>query len=123
MAAGAHHPARPNLFEPSQLKRCAIYAAPVPLMRLLIAGLVALGVSSLHVGFVHAEPDLSLMRALLLLRYQDRADRKIVPVKVASAMSRCLATWDRTSGMSKKVWKQTCKRVVKENPGLYSKPF
>jgi hypothetical protein len=41
----------------------------------------------------------------------------------ASAMGRCLATWDRTSGMSKRQWKATCKRVVKENPGLYSKPF
>jgi hypothetical protein len=40
-----------------------------------------------------------------------------------SPISRCLATWDRTSGMSKKQWKTTCKRVVKENPGLYSKPF
>jgi hypothetical protein len=40
-----------------------------------------------------------------------------------SPMSRCLATWDRTSGMSKRAWKATCKRVVKENPGLYSKPF
>lgn len=123
MVASAHHPARPNLFEPSQQKRRATYAAPVPLMRLLTASLVALGASSLHVGFVHAEPDISLMRAAVLLRYQDRADGKFVPVKAASAMSRCLATWDRTSGMSKKVWKQTCKRVVKENPGLYSKPF
>jgi|SRR5262245_23121308 len=44
-------------------------------------------------------------------------------VRAASPMSRCLATWDRTSGMSKKQWKATCRRVVKENPGLYSKPF
>ena len=47
----------------------------------------------------------------------------IVRAAGASPISRCLATWDRTSGMSKKQWKATCKRVVKENPGLYSKPF
>ena len=44
-------------------------------------------------------------------------------VKGTSPLRRCLATWDRTSGMSKQEWKSTCKRVVKENPGLYSKPF
>jgi hypothetical protein len=41
----------------------------------------------------------------------------------ATPISRCLATWNRTSGMSKKQWKATCKRVVKANPGLYNKPF
>lgn len=47
----------------------------------------------------------------------------IVHVKATSAMSRCLATWDRSSQMSKQEWKRTCQRVVKENPGLYNKPF
>src|SRR5262245_45656165 len=46
----------------------------------------------------------------------------MVRAEGASAMSRCLATWDRTSGMSKGQWKATCKRVVKENPGLYANP-
>lgn len=49
--------------------------------------------------------------------------KTIVRVAGASPMSRSLATWDRTSGMSKKEWKATCERLVKENPGLYSKPF
>jgi hypothetical protein len=44
-------------------------------------------------------------------------------VKATSAMKRCLATWDRSSQMSKQEWKKTCKRVVRENPGLYDKPF
>jgi hypothetical protein len=77
---------------------------------MLTAGLVALGVSSLHVGFVYAEPDRPLLAQAL---GQDREDVRIIPTKAASAMSKCLATWDRTSGMSKKVRKQTCKRVVK----------
>jgi len=56
-----------------------------------------------------------------LVRSQE--SKWMVRAEGASAMSRCLATWDRTSGMSKRQWKATCKRVVKENPGLYSKPF
>ena len=40
-----------------------------------------------------------------------------------SPMSRCMATWDPSTQMSKQVWRETCKRTVKENPGLYSKPF
>jgi hypothetical protein len=75
--------------------RTNFYQQPI---RMLAASLLAVGVSSLHLG-VGAE------------------------AKDASAMSRCLATWDRTSGMSKRTWKQTCKRVVKRHPGLYSKPF
>jgi hypothetical protein len=56
-------------------------------------------------------------------RVRSQASKWIVRAAGASPISRCLATWDRTSGMSKKQWKSTCKRVVKENPGLYSKPF
>jgi hypothetical protein len=44
-------------------------------------------------------------------------------LRIVSPMARCLATWDRSSQMSKREWKQTCKRVVKNNPRLYSKPF
>lgn len=40
-----------------------------------------------------------------------------------SPMSRCMATWDPSTQMSKRVWRETCKRTVRENPGLYSKPF
>ena len=43
--------------------------------------------------------------------------------KAASPMSRCMATWDPSTQMSKQEWRKTCKRTVKKNPGLYSKPF
>jgi len=62
-------------------------------------------------------------RAVDLSQEEGQEGKIIVRVAGASPMSRCLATWDRTSGMSKKEWKATCRRVVKENPGLYSKPF
>jgi hypothetical protein len=43
--------------------------------------------------------------------------------RVTSPMARCLATWDRSTQMSKREWKATCRRVVKTNPGLYNKQF
>jgi hypothetical protein len=43
--------------------------------------------------------------------------------RATSPMARCLATWSRATQMSKSEWKATCRRVVKNNPGLYSKPF
>ena len=95
--------------------------------RICIAALsaVALGLSVLDI-----EPDLAVDLAVAtggpvageaLVRSQE--SKWIVRAEGASPMSRCLATWDRTSGMSKKQWKATCKRVVKENPRLYSRPF
>ena len=47
----------------------------------------------------------------------------VLLVRATTPMARCMATWDRSSQMSKRVWKQTCRRVVKNNPGLYNKPF
>ena len=44
-------------------------------------------------------------------------------VRIVTPMARCMATWDRSSQMSKREWKETCKRVVKNNPRLYNKPF
>jgi len=38
-------------------------------------------------------------------------------------MERCIATWDRATQMSKQEWRETCKRTVKENPGLFNKPY
>src|SRR5215471_6355135 len=35
----------------------------------------------------------------------------IVRAVGATPMSRCLATWDPTSGMSRRQWKATCRRV------------
>ena len=85
--------------------------------------LVAVGTSIQFLGPVQAaEPD-----GLLFVQAQVHQAQVLkggsTGAKGASPMSRCLATWDRTSQMSKQEWRQTCKRVVKENPGLYSKPF
>ena len=49
--------------------------------------------------------------------------RDKAPHATVSPMSRCMATWDPSTQMSKQAWRETCKRMVKENPGLYSKPF
>ena len=49
--------------------------------------------------------------------------RSLQTARATSAMARCLATWDRSSQMSRREWKETCKRVVKTNPALYNKSF
>jgi hypothetical protein len=38
-------------------------------------------------------------------------------------MERCITSWDRATQMSKQEWRETCKRTVKENPDLYSRPY
>jgi hypothetical protein len=40
-----------------------------------------------------------------------------------TAMARCLETWDRATQMTKEEWRESCKRSIQENPGLYTKPF
>ena len=40
-----------------------------------------------------------------------------------TAMARCLETWDRATQMTKDEWRESCKRSIQENPGLYTKPF
>jgi len=58
-------------------------------------GAAALGLSVMDVELaLAAEPEESLFW--------------IVRTGGASPISRCLATWDRTSGMSKQEWKATC---------------
>ena len=44
-------------------------------------------------------------------------------VRATTPMDRCMATWSPSTQMSKREWKDSCKRVVKNNPGLYNKPF
>lgn len=82
----------------------------------LLASLLIAGVAFPLVGAVRAEPSLPALT---------KADRQqnVHRVRAASAMARCLATWDRSSQMSRREWKETCRRVVKNNPGLYNKPF
>jgi len=58
-----------------------------------------------------------------VLRDAPTTERGALVVRVVSPMARCMATWDRSSQMSKREWKETCKRVVKNNPRLYNKAF
>ena len=101
----------------------ALPTLAVAFARMSALGLVALGTFILLLGLAQAaEPG-----RLLLVQAQVHQAQALKGGKTgdkgAAAMSRCLATWDPTSQMSKQEWRQTCKRVVKENPGLYSKPF
>jgi hypothetical protein len=57
------------------------------------------------------------------LRDAPTTERDALVLRVVSPMARCMATWDRSSQMSKREWKETCKRVVKNNPRLYNKAF
>ena len=88
---------------------------------LSVLGLSVLGLSVLGIEIALAVETGGPVAGEVLVRSQE--SKWIVRAEGASPMSRCLATWDRTSGMSKKQWKATCKRVVKENPRLYSRPF
>ena len=49
--------------------------------------------------------------------------QKAGKVEAKTPMGRCMDTWDRASQMSKQEWRETCKRTIKENPGLYNKAF
>jgi hypothetical protein len=91
-------------------------------IRIAVLSAVVLGISVLDLGFALAAETGGPNKGRALVLSQEEG-KIIVRAAGTSPMSRCLATWDRTSGMSKKEWKATCKRVVKENPGLYSKPF
>ena len=51
------------------------------------------------------------------------AQQKAGKAEAKSPMTRCMDTWDRATQMTKQEWKETCKRTIKENPGLYDKPF
>ena len=86
-----------------------------PMMTLTALALAAVGLSTFLVALVQV-PGPSIAQAQVA---QQRAGK----VGAKSAMSRCMATWDRSAQMPKQEWKDTCKRVIKENPGLYNKPF
>ncbi|HEU4378940.1 MAG TPA: hypothetical protein VFR73_10225 [Hyphomicrobiaceae bacterium] len=58
------------------------------------------------------------------------AQAQVVPPKKKStedvdqtAMARCLETWDRATQMTKEEWRESCRRSIQQNPGLYTKPF
>jgi hypothetical protein len=116
MIASAHHQDRGNGIQRRLEGRRATGAARLVLI--LGVGVAAVGSSSPLLGSsALAGPPVAPFPA------QDQEDGDIVRVKAVTPLSRCLATWNNTSGMSKREWAQTCKRVVKQNPGLYSKPF
>jgi hypothetical protein len=90
------------------------------LISILSAGVATVGAASLQLGSASAE---TIAPFPAQAPMQDPEDARVIRAKTATPLSRCLATWNNTSGMSKRKWAQTCKRVVKQNPGLYSKPF
>jgi hypothetical protein len=85
-------------------------------LRGLLASLLIAGVSLPLAGVVRAEPS-------QLAPTKPDQQKYVQKVRTTSPMARCVATWDRSSQMSRQEWKQTCRRVVKNNPGLYNKPF
>jgi hypothetical protein len=89
------------------------------LMAMLTAvSLAAVGISVFLVSLVHAaEPSRPLLAQAQVP--QPRGGKAVAK----SPMTRCMETWDRATQMSKQEWKESCKRTVKEYPGLYDKPF
>jgi hypothetical protein len=79
------------------------------------AGLAAVGISVFLLTLVHA-PEPGIAQA------QD-TQKKAGEAEAETPMTRCMATWDRAAQMSKEEWRETCKRTIKENPGLYDKSF
>jgi len=78
-------------------------------------GVAAVAISVFLIALVHA-PGPSIAQV------QD-TQQKAGKVEGKSPMARCMDTWDRAAQMSKQEWKETCKRTIKENPGLYNKAF
>ena len=79
------------------------------------ASLAAVGISVFLITLVHA-PGPSMAQAQPAQQKTDKAEAK-------TPMDRCMDTWDRAAQMSKEEWRETCKRTIKENPGLYNKAF
>jgi hypothetical protein len=58
-----------------------------------------------------------------IAQVQRSQQSKAGKVAAETPMRRCMATWDRETQMSKREWRETCERTIREYPGLYSKPF
>jgi hypothetical protein len=86
--------------------------------RALGASVLIAGLTLPLVGVVRAEPAQATR-----LSPASPAQRSVERVRATTPMARCLASWDRSTQMSKREWKDTCRRVVKTNPGLYNKSF
>lgn len=79
------------------------------------SAVAALGLGVFLITLVHA-PAPSLAQAQPAQQKTNKAEAK-------TPMDRCMNTWDRAAQMSKEEWRETCKRTIKENPGLYNKAF
>jgi hypothetical protein len=93
----------------------AIFALARPPTAPTAAGLTAVALSVFLVTLIQV-PEASIAQVQV-------AQQRAAKAGQGSSMRRCMATWDRSAQMSKQDWKETCKRVIKENPGLYGKPF
>ena len=100
----------------------AIMTVTSRLLRLVVvlaaAKMVALAISVSLVNLPYAaEPDRLVTQAQRSPQGGGKAKAADTP------MNRCMAAWDPATQMSKREWKETCERTVKEYPSLYSKPF
>ena len=86
---------------------------------LAAVGLTAVGLAAFLTDPLHA-PD---PRGPILAQAQPVPSKKGTEEVDESAMTRCMDTWDRATQMSKEEWRESCKRTIKENPELYTKPF
>ena len=43
--------------------------------------------------------------------------------RTKTPMERCISNWDRATQMSKREWRETCRRTVKEYPDLFNKAY
>lgn len=88
---------------------------------LAVVNMGAVGASVLIASLIHAAEATDPSTPAAQVAQQSGGRSKKAEVK--SPMARCLESWDRTTQMSKQEWKETCKRTVKENPGLFDKAY
>jgi len=94
----------------SRLRRLLVVLAAVKVAAL------AISVSLVNLPYA-AEPD------RLVLQAQRSPQGGSKTTAADTPMSRCMATWDPATQMSKREWRETCGRTIKDYPGLFSKPF
>lgn len=86
---------------------------------LAAVGLTAVGLAGFLADPLHAPG----ARGPILAQSQVVPPKKNTEQVDESAMTRCMDTWDRATQMTKEEWRESCKRSIKENPELYTKPF
>jgi hypothetical protein len=105
------------MFATSVTVVCRRRTINLPVVRAVTVSVLLLNSSSLILAAERDNP--SLAQTLV----QNPGRGKAPNAHAVSPMSRCMATWDPSTQMSKQVWRETCKRTVKEYPGLYRKAF